>query len=155
MVLYLSVVMIATLAALPSGAESGDGHGASGVHGIQLVGLIWGTSIGLALAHLFAFRLTARAFSGGKVGEKDVVIGLAQLAGAALVAALCTIPVLFAGDDTEVQVTLFVPALLVGLAGYGVARASDRSKTQALILAGVVIVMGLTVASVKNFLVGH
>lgn len=155
MVLYLSVVLIATLAALPSGSDAGDGHGASGVHGVQLVGLIWGTSVGLALAHLFAFRLTARAFGGGKVNEKDVVIGLAQLAGAALVAALCTIPVVLVGDETEVQVTTLVPALLVGLAGYWVARAADRSKTQALIIGGAALVLGLTVAAVKNFLVGH
>ena len=155
MVLYLSVVLIATLAALPSSADSGDGHGASGIHGVQLVGLIWGTSIGLALAHLFAFRLTARAFGGGKVGEKDFVIGMAQLAGAALVAALCTIPVALLGDESEVQVTTFVPALLVGLAGYAVAKAADRSNTQALIIGGIAMVLGLAVAAVKNFLVGH
>jgi hypothetical protein len=155
MVLYLSIVLLATLAALPTGTDSGDGHGTSGVHGVQLLGLIWGTTLGLALAHWFAFRLTARAFSGGKVGEKDVLIGLAQLGGAALVAALCTIPVVFVGDDSEVQVTAFVPALIVGFAGYGIARAANRSRTQALIMGGIAIALGVAVAAVKNFLLGH
>lgn len=155
MVLYLSIVMIATLAALPAGADAGDGHGSSGVHGVQLLGLIWGTTIGLALAHWFAFRLTAKAFGGGKADEKDFVIGLAQLAGAALVAALCTIPVVLVGDETEVQVTTVVPALIVGLAGYGIARTANRPKYQALVLGGVAMVVGLTVAAVKNFLLGH
>jgi hypothetical protein len=155
MVLYLSIVMIATLAALPSGADAGDGHGTSGVHGVQLLGLIWGTTIGLALAHWFAFRLTARAFGGGKVDQKDFVIGVAQVGGAALVAVLCTIPVVLVGDETEVQVTTVIPALIVGLAGYGIARAADRPRYQALILGGVALVVGLTVAAVKNFLVGH
>jgi hypothetical protein len=155
MVLYLSIVMLATLAALPSGSASADGHGASGVHGVQLLGLIWGTTIGLALAHWFAFRLTARAFGGGKVGEEDLRVALGGLAGAALVAALCTIPVVLVGDDAEVRVTAFVPAVIVGFAGYGIARVADRPKHQALILGGIAILLGLAVAAVKNFLLGH
>lgn len=154
MTLYVSIVLLATLAALPSAEEGGDGHG-DGVHGLGLVGLIWGTTIGLALAHWFAFRLTARGFGGGTVSKKDVQIGLAQIAGAALVAVLCTIPVLVVGDAGEIQVTTFVPALVVGVAGFFVARASGRTKTQSLILGLVVMVLGLTVAGVKNFLVGH
>jgi len=156
MVLYLSIVLLATLATLPSGVDSaGDGHGAGGVHGLGLVGLIWGTTIGLALAHWFAFRLTARAFSAGKVSDKDVRVGLAQMAGAASVAVLCTIPVLVIGDAGEVQVTAFVPAVIVGVAGYFVARGAGRTKTQSLIVAAVVMLLGLTVAAVKNFLIGH
>ena len=156
MVLYLSIVLLATLAALPSGMESGgDGHGGGGVHGLGLVSLIWGTTLGLALAHLFAFRLTARAFGGGEISEADVRIGIAQLAGAALVAVLCTIPVLALGDSNEVQVTTLVPALIIGIAGYFVARGTGRTKSQSLILGGVVMLLGLTVAAVKNFLVGH
>jgi hypothetical protein len=155
MVLYLSIVMLATLTALPSGTDAGDGHGVSGVHGAQLLGLIWGTTIGLALAHWFAFRLTARAFGGGKVGEGDLRIALGGLAGAALVAVLCTIPVVLVGDESEVKVTAFVPALIVGFAGYGIARAADRPKHQALIMGGIAIVLGLAVAAVKNFLLGH
>lgn len=154
MTLYLSIVLLATLTALPSGAEAADGHG-EGVHGVGLLGLIWGTTIGLALAHWFAFRLTARAFGGGNVSDKDVQVGLAQLAGAAFVAVLCTIPVVVVGDANEVQVTTFVPALLVGIAGYFVAQVSGRTRTQSLILGVVVMALGLTVAAVKNFLIGH
>lgn len=156
MVLYLSIVLLATLAALPTGVEaSSDSHGGGGVHGLELVGLIWGTTIGLALAHWFAFRLTARAFSGGKPTEGDLYVGLAQIAGAAGVAFLCTIPVLLFGDSNEVQAATVVPGVIVGIAGYFTARAGGRSKTQALILGGIVMVLGLTVAAVKNFLLGH
>lgn len=127
MTLYVSIVLLATLTALPSGEEGAGDHG-EGVHGVG---------------------------GGGNVSEQDVQVGLAQLAGAAFVAVLCTIPVVVVGDADEVQVTTFVPALLVGIAGYVVARVSGRTKTQSLILGGVVVVVGLTVASVKNFLVGH
>jgi hypothetical protein len=156
MVLYLSIVLLATLAALPSGTEaSGDSHGGGGIHGLELVGLIWGTTIGLALAHWFAFRLTAKAFSGGKPTEGDFQVGLAQVAAAAGVAALCTLPVVMFGDSSEVQAATVVPGVIVGIAGYFTARAGGRSKTQALILGGIVMVLGLTVAAVKNFLGGH
>jgi hypothetical protein len=155
MVLYLSIVLLATLTALPTGEEGGDGHGASGVHGLGLIGVIWGTAIGLALAHWFSFRLTARAFGGGTVSDRDVQIGFAQIGAAVLVAGCCTIPVLLIGDSDEIQVTSWVPALIVGLAGYGVSRSSGRKRVQSLILGGVVMLLGLTVAAVKNFLLGH
>jgi len=78
MVLYLSIVLLATLAALPSGIDgSGEGHGTGGVHGLDLVWLIWGTTIGLALAHWFAFRLTVRAFSGENPTQSDLYVGIA------------------------------------------------------------------------------
>jgi len=156
MVLYLSIVLLATLTALPSGSNgSGDGHGGGGVHGLGLIGLIWGTAIGLALAHWFSFRLTARAFGGGEVSEQDVRIGLAQIGGAVLVAALCTIPVILVDGADDVQVTTVVPALIVGAAGYFVSRTSGRNKIQSLILGGVSMLVGLTVSALKNFLVGH
>ena len=155
MVLYLSIVLLATLAALPTGSEGADGHGGSGVHGLGLVRLIWGTTIGLALAHWLSFRLAARVFGGGELSEQDVRIGFAQVGGAALVAGLCTIPVLAVGDADEVRVTSWVPALIVGLAGYAVSRVVGRAKVQSLFVGGVVMLLGLTVAAVKDFLLGH
>jgi len=156
MVLYLSIVLLATFFALPSGSEAAsDSHVSGGIHGLELIGLIWGTTIGLAAAHWFAFRLTARVFGGGTVSDSDIYVGIAQLTGAAFVALLCTIPVLLIGDDAEVRVTAFVPAFLVGGAGYLVARAGDRGKTQAFVLGGIVMMLGLTVATLKNVLAGH
>lgn len=154
MALYVSIVLLATLTALPSGAEGGDAA-AHSVHGVGLVGLIWGTTLGLAIAHWFAFRLTARGFGGGKVSEQDLHIGLAQMAGAAFVALLCTIPVIVVGGADEIRVTRFVPALIVGVAGYLAAKASGRTRSQSLILGVLVMIVGLTVAAVKNFLIGH
>jgi len=156
MMLYLSIVLLATLTALPSGTDGGaEGQGATGVHGLGLVGLIWGTTVGLALAHWFSFRLTARAFGGGNLSDRDALVGFAQLGGAVLVAGFCTIPVLVVGDSDEIRVTSWVPALIVGVAGYVVARISGRMRIQSLTLGGVAMLLGLTVAAVKNFLLGH
>jgi len=63
--------------------------------------------------------------------------------------------VVLIGDSNEVQAATVVPGVIVGIAGYFTARAGGRSKTQSLILGGIVMVLGLTVAAVKNFLIGH
>jgi hypothetical protein len=155
MVLYVSIVLLATFTALPSGEEGADGHVEGGVHGVALVGLIWGTTLGLAIAHWFAFRLSARVYGGGQASRHDVRIGIAQMAGAVIVAALCTIPVLVVSDASDVAATSIVPALIIGAAGFAVARASGRSRGQSMIIGGAVLVLGLAIAGVKNFLVGH
>ena len=92
MVLYVSVVEIAELAALPESHMAG-GH-VTGATGSQLLDILWGTAVGLALAHWFAFRLAAPAFRGDRVTKLDTHIGLAQVAGAMCVAALSSVPVL-------------------------------------------------------------
>src|SRR5690349_2656754 len=77
MVLYVSVVEIAELAALP---ESHFGGGrVTGPVGAQLLAIVWGTAVGLALAHWFAFRVAAPAFRGDSPTRRDTRIGLAQL----------------------------------------------------------------------------
>ncbi len=120
MALYLSIVLLATLTALPTGAESRDGRpGGSGIHGIALIGVIWGTTIGLALAHWFAFRLSARVFGGSRLTEGDVEVVLAQVAAVAAVALLCTVPTLFVGDADDVQTaTGALGAVVGGACGY-------------------------------------
>lgn len=90
MVLYVSVVEIAELAALPEGHFA---HGrVTGSVGVQLLAIVWGTAIGLALAHWFAFRIAAPAFRGDRPTRHDTRIGLVQLGGAALVAAVRACP---------------------------------------------------------------
>lgn len=156
MVLYLSIVLLATLTALPKGTEVEAGeHAGGGVHGLGLISLIWGTTIGLALAHWFAFRLTAKAFGGGQISTIDVQAGLAQMAGAALLALLCTIPVLLVDESDDVAFTTWVPAVVVAIAGYLVARVSGRTRTGSVILGVVAMIVGITVAATKNFLLGH
>ena len=82
-------------------------------------------------------------------------IGLAQLAGAGAVAALCTIPIVLFDDGTEVQAASFVPALIVGVAGYLTARLPGRSRPYSLLVGLIVMLAGLLVAAMKNLLTGH
>jgi hypothetical protein len=80
--LYLAIVTLAEASALDS---SGVGAGAT-------VAAIWGTAIGLALAHVFAFDLSARIFARGRPHRSTRLSATAQVIAAAAVAALATLP---------------------------------------------------------------
>jgi hypothetical protein len=150
MMLYVSIVLLAELAALPK-----DGHGRSEIHGWGLAALIWGTAVGLALAHWFSFELAARLFSTGHVREIELAIGAGQVAGAVVVALLSTVPIVFVRDGSEIGWMIFVPALLVGATGFATARTAGRSAGFSLVVGLLITCAGLLVAAVKNWLVGH
>jgi hypothetical protein len=76
MVLYVSVVLLAELSALPRG----DDHGViRGPVGWKLVAICWGTTVGLAVTHWFAFRLTAQGFGRGTFSRHDREVALGQI----------------------------------------------------------------------------
>ena len=65
----MSVVEIAELATLPE-AHLPNGHVTGPVDG-QLLAILWGTAMGLAIADFFAFRVVARGFWGDRVTGLD------------------------------------------------------------------------------------
>jgi hypothetical protein len=153
MVLYVSVVEIAELAALPAQHAAG-GH-VDGPVGAQLLAIIWGTAVGLAIAHWFAFRLAASAFRGDRVTGLDTRIGVAQVGAAVFVAAVSSLPVLFFDDVRAQEFTGVVPAILIGVVGYLIARESGRSRLAGALYGTTALVVGLLVATVKSALAGH
>jgi hypothetical protein len=153
MVLYVSVVEIAELAALP---ESHFAHGrVSGAVGGQLLAIVWGTAVGLALAHWFAFGLAARAFRGERPTHLDTQIGLAQVGAAMFVAALSSLPVLLFSKVTAQEITGDVPALLVGVVGYLIARHGGSARLPSLFYGLTAFALGVLVALVKSALAAH
>jgi len=153
MVLYVSVVEIAELAALP---ESHLSFGrVTGPVGSHLLAIVWGTAVGLALAHWFAFGLAARAFRGERPSLHDTQVGLAQMAGAVLVAALSSLPVLLFSDVRAQELTGDVPAVLVGVVGYLVARQTGSSRLASAFYGAAALAVGVVVALVKSLLSAH
>jgi hypothetical protein len=153
MILYVSVVEIAELAAIP---EEHFAHGrVTGAVGGTLLAIVWGTAVGLAIAHWFAFRLAAPAFRGERPTRIDTYIGLAQVGGAIFVAAVSSIPVLLFSDVRAQETTPDVPALLIGVVGYLIARATGRSRVAALFYSITALALGLLVALVKTRLAAH
>ncbi len=153
MVLYVSVVEIAELAALPE-THFANGR-VTGPAGGELLAIVWGTAVGLALAHWFAFRVAAPAFRGEHLTNHDALVGLAHLSGAMFVAALSSLPALFLSDARAQETTGDVPALLVGVVGYLISRHSGSSRLAAFCYGVVALALGVLVAFVKSSLSAH
>lgn len=141
---YVAIVLIAALVAIDDEQ-----------HRLPTLAIIWGTTIGLALAHLFAFRLASRLVGSGRVGPNERSLALAQLAGATAVAVLASVPVLLFDTPTELDVTRLVLVGSIGLAAYAIGRSSGAGRMRALLFAGGVLVLGVAVALFKNYLAGH
>jgi hypothetical protein len=153
MVLYVSIVLLATLAVLPAGP--GDDHSTRGPVGAELVAIIWGTTVGLSVAHTFAFQVARQGFGGGLLRGEELGEALAQLVGAMAVAAVATVPVVLFRPDVEQRAVLFLLAVLIGGVGYVVERTGGRSRAAAGVFGAAILVAALAVAVVKLALSGH
>jgi len=87
--------------------------------------------------------------------KRDGEIALAQLGGATIVAALCTIPVLLLPDSSKNDSVRFELAILLGIAGFAAGRTGGATRLRSLATGVIVLVLGVGVAFVKNALVGH
>jgi hypothetical protein len=152
MALYVAVVLIAELAALPEQDLHGDV--VKGPTGNALLAIIWGTALGLAIAHIFAFRVAGPAFR-GDLGRSNPRVALAHLGGAVFVSALSSIPVLLLDGPLEREGSSNVDTIIIGFIAFAVARSTGKSKLQASFYAITAVVLGLLVAQLKNTLAGH
>lgn len=147
MALYVAVCLLAALAV--AGEADVD-------HRPTIVAVVWGTTLGLALAHWFAFRLSARLIAGGEVRRSDAEISLAQLAGSVAVAVIATVPVvLFDGADAQLEATTWVVVGFIAVIGHLVARASGATAVRSAVYAGAVVAGAAAIVLTKNALVGH
>jgi hypothetical protein len=146
MALYVSVCLLAATAVVAESADRTD---------VEAVGLVWGTTLGLSLAHLFAFRLSARLIGAGSVHEHDARIAFAQLAGAVAVAVVCTAPVLLLSSTAQLDVVRLLLAALIALVAWFTARSAGRSRVASLVYALIMLAVASTIAVLKNVLSGH
>ena len=146
MALYVTICLLAALTAVSEDVRAGH---------TQVLTLMWGTTVGLALAHWFAFRMSAQLVTGGSFDAHDVRLSLAQLAGAAAVAALVTVPVLLLPASAELDAARILLGLVLGGVGWEVARRNGASTWRAAVYAGLTLAAGLAVALVKNVVSGH
>ena len=144
MALYVSICVLAELIAIDEDVDT--------FHPLLIV---WGTSIGLAVAHWFAFDLAGRHTAEGELGRAHYETPVAQVAGAALVAGLTSVAIVLFPDSAEYDVARLMLAVIIGTVAYGVSRHGDRSVTRSLLYAGWIVVVALVIASLKNILSGH
>lgn len=145
MALYVAVCLLAALALVP----------AHDVAAFGVYHVIWGTTVGLALAHWFAFRLSARLVGEGTVHRHDVEISVVQFGGAVVVAVLATVPALLVDESAELDAVRLVVAGFIAVVGFAVASTSGASRLRSSIYAIGTLIAALVVAGVKNTLAGH
>jgi hypothetical protein len=145
MALYVAVCLLAALTAMAEQADAGH---------VDVFKVIWGTTVGLALAHLFAFRVSARLVAAGTIRRQDAESAAAQLAGA-LVVVLATVPVLVLPGPSELDVVRDLLAAFVAAVGYAVARNAGAGRGRAAAYAATILIVAVTIAVLKNVLSGH
>lgn len=143
--LYVAICLMAALIAIPDSAAEHT----------NVLGLIWGITLGLALAHWFAFRVSARMVGSGRIQSSDLQLAAAQLLAAAGVALVASMTALVLPDSVEIEGAEFLLAGLIALIGFGVARGAGASRFRAVAYSLVVLVGAVAIAAVKNLLAGH
>jgi hypothetical protein len=141
--LYITISLLAVLSTKPHGGTTS-----------AVLALVWGTTIGLILAHWVAFQLTARLFAGSRLTSHDRVTMVGQAVAALGVACLASVPLLLHADAGP-ALARGVLAGLIGLFAFGAARRHGGSGGRATAYALVVVAIALAVAIGKYLLTGH
>ena len=139
MALYIAIVLLAE--AIPLQAYSLDSA--------EVIGTYWGSTIGLALAHVYAFTLSARLFSHGHIGRGDWRSATAQLAAAAAVALVATLPFVFLEGEVAFNLSGSLLAILIGVTGFESARVGGAPIRRAIVIGIVALVVAVIVVAVK------
>lgn len=145
MALYVSIVLLAAMVAINEDEL---------VHDDELFYLIWGTTLGLAIAHWVAFTMASRLVH-GRLNREDLLLAASQLSGAGAVAVVCTVPVLLLPGDTQADVVRLVLGFILGLTGYMTARHVGAGAVRSAVAGGIALLIGLATAVIKNVLSGH
>lgn len=141
MALYVSITLLAALTA------TGPGN-------LNILGLIWGTTVGLALAHWFAFTLASRLvgpIEGLVTAEQEL---LAEIVGAMGVAAVATVVVVVLPTHLEWEGARYAVGACVGIITYTEIRGLGGTRVRALSIAVAVLVIAAVVVAIKQAL-GH
>lgn len=141
MVLYVSVVLMGAIAAIPVSDLEDD---------VVVAAAIWGSALGLALAHWFAFNAAAHLFRGEGIAPEDLREGFWELVAALGVAVVATVPLLLLDETTTgAAVSLFALAAVVTAVAYVASRHGGLSRPRALLRGAVTLVLAVIVAVVK------
>jgi hypothetical protein len=144
--LYVALVLLAALVALPRDRLPTD-------HAVMAT--MFGTALGLILAHFVAFRFAAHfTAEAGRADTPLIQEAAAGVAGGLMVALIAAVPyVLFDGDDALLG-ALIVLATMPAIMGGAIARLRGHSRTRSLGAAGLALLAAMVVVYVKDFL-GH
>jgi hypothetical protein len=121
---------------------------------VTVAAVIWGSALGLALAHWFAFNASAHLFRGEGITGDELREGFWEAAAALFVAVAATVPLLLLDDTTGAAVSLVALAGVVTVVAYVASRHGGLSRPRALLRGGITMLLAVIVAVVKIRL-GH
>lgn len=145
MALYVCVVLAAEFVAIGDHAEDVG----------LVIGVVWGTTMGLAVAHVFAFVLTARLFAEGRLDPAARSATWMQFVAAGAVALAVTIPFLLFALERALNVAAFLVAGLIGAAAYQASRSGGAPRRRSVVYGLAVLVVAVFVVWMKVALSGH
>jgi len=145
MALYVSLVLAAEFVAAGERATSRA----------IVAGVIWGTCVGLAVTHVFAFNLAARLFAGGELSAGSRRAVWAQLGAAAGVALIVTVPLLFMTLGPALDAAAFIVAGLIGTTAYVASRGAGVGRVRSIVDGLLTLAAAILVVGLKVGLTGH
>jgi|1186.fasta_scaffold158491_2 hypothetical protein len=134
---YVSVTLAAELAA----ASSDDSK-------VILVAALWGTAIGLALAHWYAQTITS-AIARGAFEKADAAEGLREVGAAVVVALILSLPFAVFATPTALVLSRWGVVIGTSFIALTLARAAGAGWGRAAIEAAVVFAIGVAVTETK------
>ena len=137
---YVAVALLAALTTGSDGAEHTQ---------LEVLGVVWGTTVGLAAAHWFAMILSARVVDDPDLHHTPMEMLFSQLVMAVVVAVLATIVVAVLSDDLErLGVRITAAVFIAGLVGFEL-RASGARRGRAAAYGLIALTAGVAIATVK------
>ena len=137
--LYLCLVLAGEFVLIEEGVDTE----------VAAVATIWGTTVGLTLAHIFAFSLAARLLEGGRLERDTRASILYQVGMAVAVASVLSVPFLFTSRSTALEICSYMVAGAIGLTAFAVARAGAKSPLRAAGFAFSMLALAVVVVLVK------
>ncbi|MGI9556877.1 MAG: hypothetical protein ACR2N5_02940 [Solirubrobacterales bacterium] len=146
MSMYLAIVLYAALIALPEEDR---------LDRWVAIATIWGTSIGLAAAHVFSFGVAARLVARGRPELSERHIAMVQLVAAMVVAALASIPLAILGTtNTAYEVAESILGAIIGVAAFVTARRAGVGLRRSFVITAVIVLIAALIIAFKAA-VGH
>jgi hypothetical protein len=140
MALYIALSLLAVMFAVPASVT---------VEGGSAAAILFGTSIGLLIAHQLAFRLSAR-LAHGRLASEHLELLAAQLIGGLAVTVVAVVPVFLIGGRAGLLLSELALIIFIAVVGYIAARGIPLSRPRALLFVAGVVALTLVVIGVKN-----
>lgn len=140
---YLAIALLAALTA-------GNDHTAHTQ--LDVLKVVWGTTIGLGLAHWFAITVSARLVRDPDMHHTPMELLLSQMAMGTALALVATVIVAVLPDDLERLGVRLVAALSIGIIVDLESRAGGSSVRTSLWRGGLALVVAMVIATIKWFI---